>query len=93
MLHPVSPPDGVTAPPYSDRIGFAQLTRRAFEGGDLHPLREHLLARIAEGTAVGGQGLAGPQEHALQRLRCQALDRVAIEPGDFGICAGCHAAI
>jgi hypothetical protein len=33
------------------------LTRRAFEGGDLHPLREQLLARIAEGTAEAGEGL------------------------------------
>ncbi|OPY93789.1 hypothetical protein A5906_17005 [Bradyrhizobium sacchari] len=57
MLHPVSAPNGATAPAYSDRIGFAQLTRRAFEGGDLHPLREHLLARIAEGTAEAGEGL------------------------------------
>ncbi|WLA62753.1 ATP-grasp domain-containing protein [Bradyrhizobium diazoefficiens] len=57
MLHPVSAPNGATAPDYSDRIGFAQLTRRAFEGGDLHPLRERLLARIAEGTAEAGEGL------------------------------------
>ena len=57
MLHPVSAPDSVTTPNYSDRIGFAQLTRRAFEGGDLHPLREHLLARIGEGTAEAGEGL------------------------------------
>lgn len=57
MLHPVSAPNGATTPNYSDRIGFAQLTRRAFEGGDLHPLREHLLARIAEGTAEAGEGL------------------------------------
>ncbi|MCK1741335.1 hypothetical protein IVA80_10780 [Bradyrhizobium sp. 139] len=51
MLHPVSTPN------YADRIGFAQLTRRAFEGGDLHPLREQLLARIADGTAEAGEGL------------------------------------
>ncbi|MBR1129649.1 ATP-grasp domain-containing protein [Bradyrhizobium iriomotense] len=57
MLPPVSTPNGMTTPNYSDRIGFAQLTRRAFEGGDLHPLREHLLARIAEGTAEAGEGL------------------------------------
>ncbi|MBR0780720.1 ATP-grasp domain-containing protein [Bradyrhizobium iriomotense] len=57
MLHPVSAPNGAAAPAYSDRIGFAQLTRRAFEGGDLHPLREQLLARIAEGTAEAGEGL------------------------------------
>ena len=57
MQHPVSAQSGVTAPTYADRIGFAQLTRRAFEGGDLHPLRERLLARIAEGTAQAGEGL------------------------------------
>ncbi|UWU79905.1 hypothetical protein N2603_15970 [Bradyrhizobium huanghuaihaiense] len=57
MLHPVSAPNGATAPAHSDRIGFAQLTRRAFEGGNLHPLREQLLARIAEGTAEAGEGL------------------------------------
>ena len=51
MLHPLA------APNYADRIGFAHLTRQAFEGIDLHPLREHLLARIAEGTAQAGEGL------------------------------------
>src|SRR6516225_1364202 len=51
MLHPLA------APNYADRIGFAQLTRQAFEGADLHPLREHLLARIAQGTAQAGEGL------------------------------------
>src|SRR3954471_12317525 len=56
MQLPVSPPSGVTAPNHADRIGFAQLTRRAFEGGDLHPLRERLLARIEEGTAEAGEG-------------------------------------
>jgi len=57
MLNPVSVTNGAIAPNYSDRIGFAQLTRRAFQGGDLHPLREHLLARIEEGTAEAGEGL------------------------------------
>lgn len=51
MLHPLA------APNYADRIGFAQLTRQAFEGVDLHPLRDQLLARIAEGTAQAGEGL------------------------------------
>ncbi|QPF94016.1 hypothetical protein [Bradyrhizobium commune] len=51
MLHPLS------APNYADRIGFAHLTRKAFEGVDLHPLRDQLLARIAEGTAQAGEGL------------------------------------
>lgn len=51
MLHPLS------APNYADRIGFAQLTRQAFEGVDLHPLRDQLLARVSEGTAHAGEGL------------------------------------
>ncbi|UVO39332.1 hypothetical protein KUL72_13730 [Bradyrhizobium arachidis] len=51
MLHPLAAPD------YADRIGFAHLTRQAFEGVDLHPLRDQLLARIAEGTAQAGEGL------------------------------------
>jgi len=51
MLHPLA------APNYADRIGFAHLTRQAFEGVDLHPLRDQLLARIAEGTAEAGEGL------------------------------------
>lgn len=51
MLHPLS------APNYADRIGFARLTRQAFEGVDLHPLRDQLLARVTEGTAHAGEGL------------------------------------
>ncbi|MGL9616477.1 hypothetical protein QRQ56_00625 [Bradyrhizobium sp. U531] len=57
MQHQVSAPIGMTAANYADRIGFAQLTRQAFEGVDLHPLRDHLLARIAAGTAHAGEGL------------------------------------
>jgi hypothetical protein len=51
MLHPLA------APNYADRIGFAHLTRQAFEGVDLHPLRDQLLARVTEGTAHAGEGL------------------------------------
>ncbi|MEY9878529.1 hypothetical protein [Bradyrhizobium sp. USDA 329] len=57
MQHPVSAPIGLTAANYADRIGFAQLTRQAFEGVDLHPLRDQLVARIAAGTALAGEGL------------------------------------
>lgn len=57
MQHPVSAPIGLTAASYADRIGFAQLTRQAFEGVDLHPLRDQLVARIAAGTALAGEGL------------------------------------
>ncbi|MFK4506149.1 hypothetical protein LPJ38_31310 [Bradyrhizobium daqingense] len=47
----------VFAANYADRIGFAQLTRQAFEGVDLQPLRDQLLGRITEGTAQAGEGL------------------------------------
>ena len=57
MQHPVSAPLRMTAANYADRIGFAQLTRRAFEGVDLHPLRDQMLARIAAGTALAGEAL------------------------------------
>ncbi|WP_128926742.1 ATP-grasp domain-containing protein [Bradyrhizobium guangxiense] len=57
MQHPVSEPLRMTAANYADRIGFAQLTRQAFEGVDLHPLRDQLVARIAAGTALAGEGL------------------------------------
>ena len=57
MQHPVSAPLRMTAANYADRIGFAQLTRQAFEGVDLIPLRDQLLTRIAAGTALAGEGL------------------------------------
>ena len=57
MQHPVSAPIGLTPANHADRIGFAQLTRRAFEGVDLHPLRDHLMTRIAAGTALAGEAL------------------------------------
>ncbi|RXG85439.1 MULTISPECIES: hypothetical protein [Bradyrhizobium] len=47
----------VSVPKFADRIGFAQLTRRAFEGVDLQPLRDQLVVRITEGTAQAGEGL------------------------------------
>lgn len=57
MQDSVPQPIGMTVPHMSDRMGFAQLTRQAFEGVDLHPLQDHLLAKIAEGTAQAGEGL------------------------------------
>ena len=57
MQHPVSAPIGVTAPNYADRIGFAQLTRQAFEGVDLHPLRDRL-ARADRGRDGAGRARA-----------------------------------
>lgn len=57
MQHSVLSPIGTTAAQHADRIGFAQLTRQAFEGVDLHPLRDHLVAKISEGAAHAGEGL------------------------------------
>ncbi|MBR0856527.1 ATP-grasp domain-containing protein [Bradyrhizobium liaoningense] len=58
MQHPALSPIGTTASAqFAERIGFAQLTRQAFEGVDLHPLRDRLVARISEGTAQAGEGL------------------------------------
>ena len=41
----------------ADRIGFARLTKLAFEGVDLRPLRDQLIGRVIEGTAGAGDGL------------------------------------
>ncbi|HET7888384.1 MAG TPA: hypothetical protein VFL62_19340 [Bradyrhizobium sp.] len=49
--------DGLARYPSADRIGFARLTRMAFEGADLRPLRDRLIGRIADGTASAGEGL------------------------------------
>jgi glutathione synthase/RimK-type ligase-like ATP-grasp enzyme len=43
--------------PSADRIGFARLTRMAFNGTDLRPLRDRLLAQVSNGTAGAGEGL------------------------------------
>jgi glutathione synthase/RimK-type ligase-like ATP-grasp enzyme len=43
--------------PCADRIGFATLTKMAFDGIDLRPLRDELIARIVGGTAGAGEGL------------------------------------
>ena len=43
--------------PSAERIGFARLTRMAFEGGDLRPLRDQLVGRLANGMASAGEGL------------------------------------
>ena len=46
------------ADPWADRIGFARLTRMAFGGADLRPLRDEIVSKIANGTAAAGEGLA-----------------------------------
>ncbi len=43
--------------PSADRIGFARLTTMAFDGVDLRPLRDEILAKIADGTVDAGEGL------------------------------------
>jgi glutathione synthase/RimK-type ligase-like ATP-grasp enzyme len=43
--------------PSADRIGFARLTKMAFDGTDLRPLRDQLLAQLGNGTAGAGEGL------------------------------------
>jgi hypothetical protein len=43
--------------PSAERIGFARLTKMAFEGADLRPLRDQLIGRLANGTASAGEGL------------------------------------
>jgi hypothetical protein len=48
---------GTTEAPCADRIGFARLTTLAFGGTDLRPLRDGLLAKVADGTADAGEGL------------------------------------
>src|SRR5438045_9791861 len=41
----------------ADRIGFARLTRMAFNGIDLSPLWQRLMAEVADGTADAGCAL------------------------------------
>ena len=43
--------------PSADRIGFAKLTKMAFDGVDLHPLWQTLMDKVAQGTAEAGNGL------------------------------------
>jgi hypothetical protein len=43
--------------PSADRIGFARLTTMAFDGVDLGPLRDQLLAKISDGTVDAGEAL------------------------------------
>lgn len=45
------------AGPWADRIGFARLTRMAFGGDDLRPLRDEIVSKIASGTAAAGEEL------------------------------------
>ncbi|UTD28461.1 RimK family alpha-L-glutamate ligase [Bradyrhizobium sp. WD16] len=44
-------------PVAADRIGFARLTKLAFDGGDLRPLWQSLMEQVANGTAQAGVAL------------------------------------
>jgi hypothetical protein len=48
---------GLVRYPCAERIGFAKLTTMAFGGTDLRPLRDQLIAKVADGTAGAGDGL------------------------------------
>jgi hypothetical protein len=48
---------GLARYPSADRIGFARITKMAFEGTDLRPLRDQLIGKLADGTAEAGEGL------------------------------------
>jgi len=41
----------------ANRIGMARLAKLAFDGGDLRPLRQELIAKLQDGTAEAGEGL------------------------------------
>jgi hypothetical protein len=43
--------------PCADRVGFARLTTMAFNGVDLRPMRDEIMAKIAMGTVDAGEGL------------------------------------
>jgi hypothetical protein len=43
--------------PCADRIGFARLTTMAFNGVDLRPMRDEIMAKISMGTVDAGEGL------------------------------------
>ncbi|OKO79442.1 hypothetical protein AC629_28920 [Bradyrhizobium sp. NAS80.1] len=57
MQHPSLSPVSMTAAQSADRMGFAQLTRQAFEGVDLQPLRDQLVTKLSAGAGHAGEGL------------------------------------
>ena len=42
---------------YAQRIGLAKLSKVAFDGGDLRPLWQELMAKVSAGKATAGEGL------------------------------------
>lgn len=53
---PVNPTDAASLVP-EPRIGFAQLTKRAFDGENLLPLFQELTQKLDAGTATAGDGM------------------------------------
>jgi len=49
--------DNIVRAMAADRIGFAKLTRMAFDGIDLRPLRDALILKVSGGTAGAGDGM------------------------------------
>jgi hypothetical protein len=48
---------GVTEPHCADRVGMAKLAKFAFDGNDLQPIRQNLIAKLVDGTVEAGEGL------------------------------------
>ncbi len=57
MAPETSEPIGSEPPQVADRIGFAKLTKMAFDGYDLRPLWMTLMEKVESGTAEAGEGL------------------------------------
>ena len=56
-MQPVSDERTGSEPFCAERIGFARLTAMAFNGVDLRPLQDELIAKVVDGTAGPGDGL------------------------------------
>jgi glutathione synthase/RimK-type ligase-like ATP-grasp enzyme len=55
---PTEPHQPLTAPQAAaDRIGFARLTKQAFDGDNLYPLWQELMTKVDAGTASAGEQL------------------------------------
>jgi hypothetical protein len=52
-----SDPQPLASTEIADRIGFARLTKRAFDGENLFPLWQELMNRVDAGTATAGEQL------------------------------------
>ena len=57
MAPETSEPIGNERPQVADRIGFAKLTKMAFDGYDLRPLWLTLMDKVESGAAEAGEGL------------------------------------